>query len=127
VGGLVALILWLLAERPRLAKPARWVLSPILLGFSFISAIDPGGLVIYVTPILVPLLWWMALQSGVVARAIWALVAGFLAVEAMALLTYGTSNATMAPVLLLIGGSVTAIVIRAPRWRKLRRTNSLRF
>lgn len=74
LGSLVALIAWLMVERPRLGKLAKWTLSPVLLGISFLSAIDPGGLVIYATPALILLFWWMALQSGAVARAIWALI-----------------------------------------------------
>lgn len=47
VGGLLALFVWLMGDRPRAGRPARWALTRFLLAASFVSAIDPGGLVIY--------------------------------------------------------------------------------
>lgn len=117
IGGLVALFVWLLGERPRGARSLRWAMTPVLLAVSFVSAIDPGGLVIYATPVLIPVLWWMALQSGVIARAMWALVGGFLSVEAVALFAYGSSNALVAPLLLAVGVAVVTMIMAAPRWR----------
>ena len=120
IGGLVALLVWLVGDRPRTGRPARWALTPFLLGASFVSAIDPGGLVIYSAPILLPVIWWLALESGVVARTMWALVAGFLSVEAVALVTYGTTTALVAPLLLVVGSAVVVLIMGAPRWSSRR-------
>ena len=120
IGGLVALLVWLVGDRPRTGRRARWALMPFLLGTSFVSAIDPGGLVIYSAPILLPVIWWMALDSGVVARTMWALVAGFLSVEAVALFTYGKMNALVAPLLVVVGAAVIVLIMGAPRWNSSR-------
>lgn len=120
IAGIVAFHVWLVADRPRVPGPARWLLALLLLLASLVSAIDPGGLVIYAAPILVPLFWWISTQGGVFVRAFSALVAGFLSVEAVALFSYGTSNAVVAPLVLMVGGAVATLVLFAPRVHRKR-------
>lgn len=128
VAGTIALFVWLIAVRPHIPRPARWVLLLLLLLLaSLVSAIDPGGVVIYSAPILVPLFWWISVQSGVLARAFSAVVAGFLSVEAVALFTYGTPNAVVAPLLFGVAGAVVTLNVLAPRARCIRRPDFPNF
>jgi len=45
----------------------------------------------------------------------WALVAGFVSVEAVALFNYGATNAFVAPLLAFVAVAVVALIMTAPQ------------
>ncbi len=119
VGALTALIVWLLGSRPQVGPSARAIISVPLLTVTFLAGTSPGGAIIYAAPVLIPLFWWMAYQASLPARIGWAVLASLVAVEAVALITYGTRDFWVAVMLLSAGLATGMFVLTANRGRTI--------
>jgi hypothetical protein len=120
VGILVGLVVWLVGGRPLVGPPARAAISTLLIVGTIVAATSPGGAVIYAAPVLIPLFWWMAYQGNLPARIAWAILASVVAVEALALATYGSSGFGITAGLFIVGLSSGLAVLTANRCRAVR-------
>jgi hypothetical protein len=114
-GGLAAAISWLVAARPRASPGLRLALAFFLPAVTLVAAGSLGGGMMYAAPVLIPLFWWMAYQSGWPGRIAWSLLAAGVAGEAISLLAYSLVESVL-PVALIVGGGIAAgaIVLLAP-------------
>lgn len=122
VGTFVALITWLLGGRPRVGLLARALITIMLVAITFLAATSPGGAIIYAAPLLIPVFAWMAYQAGVLRRLAWAVLGSLVAVEAVALMTWGATGFRVPLMLLAVGLSVGVFVLTANRWNSVWKT-----
>ena len=116
VGILGALFFWLIVARPKAPAALRLIITVVLVVLTLLSAASLGGVIVYTAPVLIPSYWWMASQSGRIARTVWSLLAGLVAFYAWFLISFMMSwNATVAVGALVVAVGSSAIVFLAPK------------
>lgn len=119
VGLLAAFFVGLIAARPKAPSGMKLIVALILVVLTLVSAASLGGVIVYAAPILIPSYWWMAYQSGRVARILWSLIAGLVAFYAWFVLTYMVSWSELVPLgALVVALGSSALVFLAPKGKE---------
>jgi hypothetical protein len=85
-----------------------------LILITLAASMDAGGLIFYAAPVLLPLYWWVASQSGIPTRAVFALLAA-LVVVAVATLVNFRSPSVARGVLMIVGVAAATLVLASRR------------
>lgn len=118
-GLLAAFFVWLIVSRPKAPSGIKLIVALIVIVLTLLSAASLGGLIVYAAPILLPLYWWMAYQSGLVARILWSLIAALVAFYAWVLLAYMLSwGAFLALGAVVVALGAGALVSLAPKGKE---------